>query len=223
LVLSCAGVADAAINIAHNKPIIGGSGDYPNGPFNSGAFPAYSVTDGFGATPDNDVGQIWEYNGIGYWLGTAGPSTGYFVLDLGTPYNIGLIELFNTHNGPYQDRGTGDFKITASNSIVDMGGSNFDLVSPVQIASGTLAPQTDGVYLVPSAYTASSAGPFRYLRFDALSIGAHGTYGFNGVGLNEMRVFEALAAVPEPGVSLIFALVGGIGCLMRRHLHKFLG
>jgi hypothetical protein len=221
--------AHAAINIADGKPIIGGSGDYANGPYNSGSFPTYAVTDGFGAdglfssTGNNDTGPIWEFNGIGYWLGRVDApyqTSGYFVLDLGAAYKIGQIALFNTHNGQYHDRGTGDFTITASNSIQDLGGSNFDLVSPTEIATGTLLPQTDGFYITPGVYTATSAGPYRYLRFDAESIGAHGVpHGLNGVGLNEIRVFEA---VPEPGVLLVVALVGATGFAFRRKISSAL-
>lgn len=209
--------ASAAINIANGAPIIGGSGDYPGGPFNSGLFPTSHVTDGVNANPDNNVGTITEFYGSGYWLGPQGATTGYFVLDLGAAYNIGSVELFNTGNGQFQDRGTGNFTISASNSIVNVGFNGMDLVSPVQIVAGSLTPQFSAPFLTPDFFAASNSGPYRYLRFDALSIGAIGSFGFNGVGLNEMRVFEA-AAVPEPSTFIALGAIGGIGYLLRRKL-----
>ena len=101
--------------------------------------------------------------------------TGYFVLDLGSVYNIGSVELFNTGNGQFQDRGTGNFTISASNAVVSIGANGMDLVSPVQIVSGNLTPQFSGPFLAPDFFTVSNGGPYRYLRFDALSIGAIGT------------------------------------------------
>ena len=206
----------AAINIANGKPIIGGSGDYPSGGFNSGVFPTFSVTDGVFANPDNNVGTITEVYGTGYWLGVQAATTGYFVLDLGSAYNIGSFELFNTGNAQFQDRGTGNFIISGSNSIVNVGINGMDLVAPVQIVAGSLTPQFAAPFLTPDFFTASNSGPYRYLRFDALSIGAIGSFGFNGVGLNEMRVFGA--AIPEPSTCIVLGAIGGIGYLLRRKL-----
>jgi hypothetical protein len=210
--------ANAAINIANGKPIIGGSGDYPGGPFNSGLFPSLRVTDGVNAIPNNDVGTITENYGAGYWLGPNFVTTGYFVLDLGAPYNIGSVELFNTGNGVFQDRGTGNFTISASNSIVFIGSNGMNLVSPTQIVSGTLTPQLAGPFLTPDFFTVSNSGPYRYLRFDALSIGAIGSFGFNGVGLNEIRVFESVATTPEPSTFIVLGAIAGIGYRLRRKL-----
>jgi PEP-CTERM motif-containing protein len=211
-------IATAAINIANGSPVIGGSGDYPGGPFNSGLFPSLRVTDGVLASPDNNTGNITEVYGTGYWLGPNNASTGYFVLDLGAAYNIGSVQLFNTGNAQFQDRGTGNFTISASNSIVFIGSNGMDLVSPTQIVSGSLTPQSAAAFLTPDSFTAGSSGPFRYLRFDALSIGAIGSFGFNGVGLNEIRVFEAAATTPEPSTFIVLAAVGGIGYRLRRKL-----
>jgi hypothetical protein len=220
------GTAVAAINIANGAPIIGGSGDYSGFPFNSGSsqFPSSAVTDGYLATPDNDTGSITEVYGAGYWLGHNLQNTGYFVLDLGSPYSIGQIELFNTRNGSYGDRGTGSFTISASNSIAPGPPSTgMDLVSPVQIVSGTLSvPPTQ--ILIGDSFTASNPGPFQYLRFDALSIGANPfPFGLNGVGLNEIRVFQApLTAVPEPTALVIGGAIGAICLGLRRWIHDAL-
>lgn len=107
----------AATNVANGAAVIGGNSDYPSGNFNTGGpFPTQNVTDGQNASPDNDTGTITEPGQDGsYWLGRDNQSSGYFVLDLGKPYLIGQIVLFNTRNGPKDDRGTGNFAISASN------------------------------------------------------------------------------------------------------------
>jgi hypothetical protein len=241
VILSCATIlfgrqnsAVAAINIANGAPVIGGGGDYPGNPFNTGGiYGTPNVTDGQNAAdPFNNSGTITEPGQDGsYWLGPGYTNTGYFVLDLEASYSIGQIELFNTRNGPYEDRGTGNFSISASN-LIQLGPPNtgFDLLGGVQIASGTLTAQTyspggfngqGNTLLIPDTATASIPGPFRYIRFDALSIGATNRFGvgLNGVGLNEIRIFEGtLVGTPEPGVVVVFGLVGGLGWLVRRRL-----
>ena len=140
--VSFSGTAKAAINIANGAPVIGGSGDWDFGPFNSGLFPTHHVTNGVNANPDNNVGAIHEnFNDGSYWLGQEGQPTGHFVIDLGTASRIGLIELINTRNGNARDRGTGTFEIYASNQVAS-GAFGMDLVSAVQIVSGALTPQT---------------------------------------------------------------------------------
>src|ERR1043165_753790 len=88
LALAIQGTASAAINIANGAPIIGGSGDYPDLPFNSGSYASYNVTDGQNAVdPGNNIGPISEPGQDGsFWLGWERSSTGYFVLDFGFSY-----------------------------------------------------------------------------------------------------------------------------------------
>ena len=148
------------------------------------------------------------------------------MIDLGSPKPIGGFEIFNTRNGPYDDRGTGDFSIHAANALFFIDGFHgFDLSgAETVLASGRLTTQTyaggfnsqGGTPLVPDEFLSNSAIPFRYLRFDALSIGAAGDKGFGpaGVGINEFRVF---AAVPEPSSLLLAALAGAsIGAMLSR-------
>ena len=216
----------AQVNIANGAPVIGGSGDYNNVAFNNGVtYSTSNVTDGQNASPNNNIGSTVTEPGQdgSYWLGTGGASTGYFVLDLGSSPQIGGFEIFNTRNGPYDDRGTGQFAIYGSNSITlaanpadgqQLGGT------PVLLASGTLTNQTypgpsgmqsnpGSTPLVADEFTSLSHAGFRYIEFQALSIGASldkGTTSPGGVGLNELRIFSS----PEPG-SFVLMVVGAIG------------
>ncbi len=217
----------APINIANGTSVIGGNSDYPNGNFNTGGtYQTQNVTNGQNASPDNNTGSITEPGQDGsFWLGRDNSSAGYFVLDLLNPASIASFQLFNTRNGPYDDRGTGNFSITGSNVITNLGaspGAGFDIVGGTVLASGTLTNQTyaggfgaqGSTPLVSDSFNSSdTVGTYRYLRFDALSIGAAADKGFGpaGVGLNEIRVF----AVPEPA-SLTIVALGGIGLLARR-------
>ena len=222
----CETASAAVVNWANGTPVIGGSGDYSNGDFNTGGgFDTQNVTNGQNATPDNDTGGITEPDQDGsYWLGRQGVSSGYFVIDLGTPRAIGSFEIFNTRNGPYDDRGTGDFEIYGSNSLVASGtpGYGSDLGGAVALlAAGTLTEQTypggfgsqGNTPIVSDVFASGSTGPFRYIRFNALSVGAANDRGFaidNGLGLNELRV---LSPVPEPGTFLL-GVVSLLGILL---------
>ena len=151
-----------------------------------------------------------------YWLGpqrtgpNPTPSAGaavplsYFVIDLGAAYKITHIELFNTSNGHAQDRGTGQFTVQASNSLVSAGALGSDLASPVTLVSGTLlvgnhtaVPGQQPVVAQPFL-SSDPTTAYRYLRFDALT-SISPNLANNGAGLDEIRVF-----VPEPvGLSLL--------------------
>ncbi len=175
---------DAVVtNLALGRPVIGGSGAYPNLPFNGSAVPndfsASNVTDG-------SAGDLFGYS---YWLGRDGVTNEHFILDLGNPVEISQLLLRNTHNHQFNERGTANFRVFAS-SAVD--GSS-QLVSPVQILSGTLTTRTVTAPLpptspVPADSFTSSNGltpvTARYLKFEALT----SSYGTN-VGLNEIEVF----------------------------------
>ena len=81
------------------------------GEYNS-FFPASSIL-------DHQTGTINEPTQDGsYWLNSDnGPANAYIVIDLGAAFHLASFDLFNTHNANYGDRGTGAFKIEASNSI----------------------------------------------------------------------------------------------------------
>ena len=84
-------------------------------------FPASSIL-------DHQTGTINEPTQDGsYWLNSDnGPANAYIVIDLGAAFHLGSFDLFNTHNANFNDRGTGDFSIEASNSIGPGVGSGSD-------------------------------------------------------------------------------------------------
>lgn len=158
--------------------------------------------------------MITESFGDGtYWLASNnGPAVGFISIDLGSAFRLGLFELFNTHNGSVNDRGTGDFEIRGSN---DAGFSTF-----TTLVSGTLAAQSSANDPIDAQrFAANSTGQFRYIQFRALSVasaqqiccGIQRNY-----GLNELRVFSrsAVGAIPEPGTWAMmivgFGFIGGI-------------
>ena len=205
-----AGAASAQVNIANGRPVVAASGSYNDGTGDFG-FDETNVTDGQNATPDNNTGAITEPGQDGsYWLAPEGSTTGYVVIDLGTAQQIGSFQIFNTGNSVHKDSGTGDFRITASNSLTDVNGA---ASSGTQLASGRLTDQTASGTTAPlTPDTFASTNPttaFQYVRFDALNIGSAGSDA--RVGLNELRVFQ----VPEPtGLALLG--LGGLGLLARR-------
>jgi hypothetical protein len=171
---------------------------------------------------DQQTGTVTEIGQNGFWLNKdGGPADAYITVKIGSG-NDGValtgFDLYNTHNGPYADRGTGDFSIFGSNFI-----SGGQLVAPTLILSGTLAAQNVNGGSIAQSFLAS--GTYRYISFNPTSV-AVGTDGIgNGVpccgannyGLTELRVFGAAAAVPEPqSWVLLIAGFGLVGAAMRR-------
>ncbi len=206
----CCAVAIGLASVAHAEKIaltpssvIGGSGAWNNEPWdassNGGQFNGGNVADGVTSEPVGSGGSGTP------WLGRNNLSGEYLVIDLGAKYRIDKIDLYNTHNGQFNDRGTQDFSIDAGNEVVDNGSpTDFDLApGATTILSGTLSDTTDQADIVPDSFTlAAPTGPTRYLRFNAINF----RDGDVGVGLNEIEVF---GTVPEPGT--IVGLVGILG------------
>jgi len=167
-------------NVALGAPVIEGSSAYNGAPFDQGQFPARYITDGNPA----------DTSGASFWLGTDGQANEHLTLDLGQARDVMTIALRNTHNGSYNDRGTRDFRIWASNAV---DGSN-QLVDPVVILESTLSTSLGGNMdtLLPtdtfSNATGLAQGSYRYLMFETLS----SSFGNNFVGLNEIQVFEGI-------------------------------
>ena len=59
----------------------------------------------------------WELHGENYWLAPNGQQSAEFVLDLGCSKQVNMVELVNTHNAEYRNRGTKEFKVFVSESL----------------------------------------------------------------------------------------------------------
>jgi hypothetical protein len=193
---------DAALtNLALGRAVIGGSGAYPDLPFNGTAglndFSAAKVTDG-------SAGDVF---GSTYWLGRDGVSAENFVLDLGNPVAITEVLLRNTHNGASNDRGTGGFRLLAAGAV-DAANRPVD---PVLVLTGTLGARTVAAPMPPSSpipgevfREANGLTPVtaRYLVFETTSSVYSGS-----VGLNEIEVYGTALAGSGGGRATARALV----------------
>ena len=201
--------AQSSINVAFNRPVVGGSGAWNQENYLNGTFSADNVTDNQNDVDGNpNGGPINEpAQDDSYWLGKDGDVLEDFVVDLGAPVAVDYFELVNSRNGG--DRATGAFEIYGSNTVAarstaETGAGGVDLVDPVLLASGTLSmPGSPPPQHNPETFDSNSATPYRYIRFNTLGA----TPGLGNVGLNEIRVFE----VPEPaGLSLLAVAAGGL-------------
>lgn len=172
--------------------VIGGSSSYTGG-YATGTFAAGNIF-------DQQAGAIIEPVQTNYWIAPDnGTANAFITIDLGAEQSLTSLSLFNTHNANYNDRGTGDFTVTASDSVTDLGGGNFALSGAITtVVSGTLASESQGDTLTEQSFGAT--GTFRYLSFNPTSVKVSGSpcCGANVYGLNELRVFTADSAVPEP-------------------------
>jgi len=197
--------------------VIGGSGSY-GGNWQSGSFNATEIL-------DQQIGPVSDNFGVSYWINPdGGPLAAYIVIDLGAAYHISSLDLFNTHNSQYGDRGTGDFTIEAGNSVVNLGAAGFDLTgSTTVILNGTLvaAPVSDPI--AAQSFILSDPGTYRYLKFEPHTVASAGApcCGANNYGLNELRAFEEPIttgdSVPEPApMALLASGLAAVALLRRR-------
>jgi hypothetical protein len=196
-------VAHAQTNVALGKAIIDGSGSWDGGavgvgaPYNGGQFPAQLAVDGV-TFEANDAA-------ISYWLGREQTLDEYFTLDLGGAYTVDQINLYNTHNRQFNDRGTEEFAIYGS---LEVDGAN-QLVNPFPVLSGSLLDTSFEEDLPAESFTADdglNVTSVRYLQFQALS----STYGNNNVGLNEIEVISS-SVVVSPNKALGKPVIDGSG------------
>lgn len=171
-----------------------------------------------GSILDNQTGPITENFGSGYWLNPDnGPANAFITVDLGAVYQLGSVELYNTHNGPFQDRGTGAFSIYGSNSVINLGGGNYGLSNANLLLSATLIAGDNSQIILP-AQTFNLNGAYRYISFNptSVAVGGNPCCGANNYGLNELRVFTG-SGTPEPAAwALMITGFGAAGAMLRR-------
>ncbi len=208
----------ALVNQALGRRVVAGSGAYPDLAFNGGVAPldfsALRVTDGSAS----------DVAGSSYWLGRAGASAGYFILDLGGPVAISQILLRNTHRGEANSAGTAQFRVLGALAL----DAASQLVSPAAILEGTLTTRTVPVMEPPTAPVPAdafgaanglSAATARYLKFEALT----SSYGTE-VGLNEMEVFGSREAGSFSGATpplVINEMAAGAAALAWLELYNY--
>lgn len=204
--------------------VIGGTGSFASNPFNVGQFQAGNVFDNQLAAAIPEPNQNPGDADGGYWLGKEGDFNEFIVVDLGATTTISSFDIFNTHNANNDDRGTRDFQIFGANAIApiasgETGAGGFDLSGPTDLlVSSTLAFQTSvNDPIEPQNFASLSSTGVRYLRFNAVN-----QYGNVGLGLNELKVFDASTppvAAPEPttlGLLGLGALPVGLAAIRRR-------
>jgi hypothetical protein len=187
--------------------VIGSSGS------RSGESVASNIFDQQVGTPTDVAGNFWlspnEPNPLGAFI----------TIDLGQAYRLDSISLFNTHNDFFYNRGTGQFQILGGNTVVDLGGSNFQLTGTTStLISGSLsAVWTSNPPEVQ--FQVTDPGSYRYLAFQPLTVAsANPPPTPTSFGLNEMRV--VVSAVPEASTSAMMlagvAVVGWLAARRRR-------
>ena len=220
IALVCALVSSApgAQIMLNATSVIGGSGQWPGSNYDDPY--AYNTLN----VVNQQTGAISEPGPGGYWLGRENTLTNtgflneYFVLDLGAPYFIDQIDLFNTHNQTANDRATKNFTILGSNSVNLIDANvDYDLSGATTLLTGTLTFQTSASDPIdPDVFTSgnglATGTAYRYLKFVANDFYTpNGPFNPQGSGLNEVRVF----GTPEP--SRVLLVLAGLGaCLLRQ-------
>ncbi|MGC6424192.1 MAG: discoidin domain-containing protein [Lentimonas sp.] len=159
-------------NLALGKPVTASS--YYNVPKSGQVFPASALTDNRLA----DSGSPWDWS---FWLAKNG-DPGSVIIDLLEVYNISRVEMQNTRNRQYFDRGIKDYIIEVST----------DDEHYTQVASGSLerVPWHDPNYFKFESVEFEST-PARYVRITGLTNHTPDDKRHTGSGgLNEVRVFE---------------------------------
>ena len=194
--------AIAAVIPLTDASVIGGNhsieGEWDTGGAN-GDFAGGNITDGDRSEDSPD--SMWLANGENETNEEV-----YLVIDLGDSYNIGQIDLYNTHNRAFNNYATDSFRIEASNSVVDLGSpDDFDLSGTVStILTGNMSTTTgeDPVTTVDTftSFTAHPEGAVQYLKFVSIT-GMHNipseAYHNDLRGLNEIEVFTQPPVLEE--------------------------
>lgn len=182
-----------AENVSLGKPVSGAH--YGDQVYLNQFLPGNITDGGFG----DDTGSL------SFWLSPQGVSDTTLTIDLQGDYVINALELQDSHNRWYYDRGTNAFTVRTS----------LDNVNYTTVLNDSFS-HADWEYLTVRHFDIPAVNA-RFIQFESLSI-----YGGAGAGLNEFTAFGSPSAVPEidpAGVGSIAALVtGALGLLERRRL-----
>jgi len=208
--------APAAQVILTPGSVIGDTGSYN---YPATAHPGFFTA---GSIFDQQSGPITEPLQAGYWInGDNGPAAAFITIDLGAQRAGLSFDLFNTSNGGYNDRGTGNFSLVGANAVALDGANGFTLAGPVTtlVSASLTAESGTGIHAAQS-FTAVG-GAFRYIQFRPTSVASAVPICcglINNYGLNEVRVF-ATDTVPEPAAwSLLIAGFALTGVALRRRV-----
>ena len=127
--------------------------------------------------------------GNNYWLASDGSAKGSVLIDLGVATDLSKVELYNASNTGYNDRNTRAFHIELANSISGNAATSYALIDPKTAVSGTLVDAVVDAAPVAQSFSLDTGGLSpRYVRFVVDSSKN------NNPGLNELRLFSAVAA-----------------------------
>jgi hypothetical protein len=154
------GLAHAAPVVSTNAAVSSSVGYYSQG---GESFPVHNLIDG----RFNDSGTLGNWS---FWLAPNGANRAVLTLDLHIPYRILAVDVQDTHNRNYRDRGTRGFVISTS----------LDGRVYAPVVTDTFSPQ-EWQSLSVKHFQISTVG--RYVRFEALSC-----WGCQSVGLNEIQI-----------------------------------
>jgi len=160
-----------AYNLALGRPV--GGGHYYNSAQGE-VFPLQNITDG----RVNDTGIPGDWS---FWINpNESPTTG-FVIDLGESKEIDCIQLLNTRNRQYGDRGTRDFRVSVADESKAFQKLGYGKLSRIkQELSADSSPPVETFVFAPMEA--------RYVKVEIISFYATPNY-TGSAGLNEMRVF----------------------------------
>ena len=162
----------------------------------NGLFPAAAAVDGSWA--ETPIGSVYDF-----WL-LPNSTAGYLQFDLGERWMLETMQVHNTDNRTYHDRGTIAYHVDISPD------PTFALSET--IASGTLATYAGGWLTIPL----QSDEFWRYARFYVDDFGGSLHWGqdasVHGGGIAEIRFY---GSTPEPTTLALLAF-GTLGMLTRR-------
>lgn len=198
--------ASAAQIVLAPVNVIGSAGDY-------GGFPADNIL-------DQQTGAVNDVFQSTYWLWPDNNFNEAFItIDLGASYRIGELELFNTRNDRFGDRGTKGFTIAGGNSVSAFSGGLRLSGLETTLVTGVLAPAAVINNIPGQSFSVSSNATYRYLEFRPTSaVSVNGLASVTAYGLNELRVYEneALGGIPEPSTWAMMILgFGAAGTAIR--------